>query len=310
MSGSSLRGLRTSKLLATRIAPAGTSSGRWRRKAQTAEVGRAVVRPSLPTPDTKYPISWTSLRDMRNGFATTRKGSDPRNPLLQINGKHSSDNPDSSTGSVETQQTLSQLAARILDQLSTSAWLPAAALVGLVLLIGSVRNAHGDIARAFERISSMSFAAVILLLVATVIMTMLTQAFQFEAIQFLEGYWGPRDLPVRIADWRADRHNRRRVELKKEFDEGLAEAKEFVRSKWTKDPPVDETTVAVAVRLVLGETIEKPSRGAKRARNELARRAARTSAPAPRWTGIGAVSVPVAGSPHAPDTIRQHATRL
>src|SRR6185437_10040384 len=89
------------------------------------------------------------------------------------------------------QESLSQLVARILDQLSVSAWLPAAILVATLLIAGSIRSAGGDFHAALTSIVSMNAASLILLTGAVILATTLTQAFEFEAIRLLEGYWGP-----------------------------------------------------------------------------------------------------------------------
>ena len=109
--------------------------------------------------------------------------------------------------------TLSQLAARILNQLALSAWLPSAALVLLVayvLQLGSVLDGARSIAaaaatkhekpptalthleavtQAFDRPGVTGAGGIVLMLAAVVVLTMLTQAFTFESIRFLEGYW-------------------------------------------------------------------------------------------------------------------------
>jgi hypothetical protein len=117
-------------------------------------------------------------------------------------------------------ESLSELLARILDQLSVSAWLPAGALVLIALLYGSLA-AHGDNpGEAIKAIASMTLPLGILLIGAVVLLTMATQAFEFEAIRLLEGYWGIGPIGRRVADvgcrfhiWRRGRLERRRVDL-------------------------------------------------------------------------------------------------
>lgn len=87
-------------------------------------------------------------------------------------------------------ESTSQLIARILDQLSVSAWLPSAALVFSVLMLVNLRAAKGSAADAFHNLSELSGSSLVLLVGATIVLTMLTQAFEFEAIRALEGYWG------------------------------------------------------------------------------------------------------------------------
>jgi hypothetical protein len=110
-------------------------------------------------------------------------------------------------------ESLSQLLARILDQLSVGAWLPAAALVFLFLLIGELRAEGGDIHSAVAALGSLSIAAVALLLGAVIMATMLTQAFAFEGIRFFEGYWGHWRIGMRLADIRCRRFASKRDRL-------------------------------------------------------------------------------------------------
>src|SRR5919202_6751268 len=85
----------------------------------------------------------------------------------------------------KAQESLSQFQARILDQLSVSAWLPAAALVFSLLLLANV-HATKNVSAAVDKITSINAATLALLVAAVVITTMLTQAFEFEAIRVLE----------------------------------------------------------------------------------------------------------------------------
>lgn len=117
-------------------------------------------------------------------------------------------------------ETLSHLLARILNQLSLSAWLPSAALVflvGFVLELGAAVDQDPDLGSALTatlvRLGDIRVAGLILLVLVVVVSTMLTQAFAFGAIRVLEGYWGPSWLAERLANVRADRHRRKRENL-------------------------------------------------------------------------------------------------
>jgi hypothetical protein len=138
------------------------------------------------------------------------------------------DESSAATGAVNiASNTLSQLLARILDQLSLSAWLPSAALtllVGFVFELGasltpvvSPRPGRSNTRLGFPEALSHTFATMgrasigglILLTIIIVVLTMLTQAFSFEAIRVMEGYWGTNRLVERFAAWKCKRHRRR-----------------------------------------------------------------------------------------------------
>lgn len=94
---------------------------------------------------------------------------------------------DTSVGSPEG---ISAFAARVLDQLSVSAWLPAAVLsTGLFFLL-KARSNDGDLMSALADAGDTRGTTIVLLGVAVVLMTTVTQAFEFGSIRMLEGYWG------------------------------------------------------------------------------------------------------------------------
>jgi hypothetical protein len=105
-----------------------------------------------------------------------------------------------SSPGADSQPTFSQLGAKILDQLSISAWLPAAILVFIVVLVTGVAAAKFDtpgnasnyhvLKQAIKDIGGMDLQSLILLIGSMVLVTTLTQAFEFAAIRFFEGYWG------------------------------------------------------------------------------------------------------------------------
>ena len=116
---------------------------------------------------------------------------------------------------------MSQFVARVLDQLSLSAWLPSAALVGTSVFLVQVRSSGGSPTDALTKIGNFDLTSVVLLVLAVVIGTIITQAFEFEAIRWLEGYWGTflplcwaASLGCRWHTWRRNRHDLRRRRLR------------------------------------------------------------------------------------------------
>lgn len=132
-------------------------------------------------------------------------------------------------------ETLSQLLARILNQLSLSSWLPSAALtlsLAVVLQLGVVLDGSSStggprpsagpaVSAALGRVADISAAGLVLLGVAVVVLTMLTQAFAFEAIRVLEGFWGTHRLGETAARWRCARHRAKRTRLRGELREAM-----------------------------------------------------------------------------------------
>ena len=129
-----------------------------------------------------------------------------------------------------TRETLSQLVARILDQLSLSAWLPAGALVSIAVFLVGVR-AEGSVAAAMSGIIEMGWTSLALLIGAVVLVTMITQAFAFGAIRLLEGYWGPSQVANKLADIGCWNRRRIRRRLEERLDRYQTEAGAMSREK-------------------------------------------------------------------------------
>ena len=116
---------------------------------------------------------------------------------------------------------LSQLVARIFNQLALSAWLPSAFLVlaaTFVIVLGQYVGMPGmhpfeEITAALRALGDTKFTALVLMLVAIVVLTMLTQAFSFEAIRFLEGYWGESAMMLAFAQQRCVHYGQTRQAL-------------------------------------------------------------------------------------------------
>lgn len=121
-------------------------------------------------------------------------------------------------------QTLSQFLARVLNQLALSAWFPAAALVlslayvfqlGSVLAESPALNGFGALGEAAKRISDTSIGGAVVIVAAVVVLTVVTQAFSFEAIRVLEGYWGTHG----VIEWAAGHRRARFADKKRGLDD-------------------------------------------------------------------------------------------
>jgi hypothetical protein len=84
-------------------------------------------------------------------------------------------------------ETLTQLLARIFDQLSISSWLPSVFVVTAAVFYGNLAGNDGSIEETFDSVAHMGAGPIALLVGAVVLTTVLTQAFEFEAIRVLEG---------------------------------------------------------------------------------------------------------------------------
>lgn len=85
---------------------------------------------------------------------------------------------------------ISGLIVRVLEQLSISAWLPAAFFAASVAVLERFNaNRQVSLGRAVSDFAGDPFGFLVLLVPLLVVVTMVTQAFSFLAIRALEGYW-------------------------------------------------------------------------------------------------------------------------
>ncbi len=87
---------------------------------------------------------------------------------------------------------VSHFLAKVLDQLSLTSWLPSVILVVSLSLLIQFHNQHNfALAPTLKRVSeARPVGLLVIVLFAIVVSAVLTQAFAFELIRLLEGYWG------------------------------------------------------------------------------------------------------------------------
>lgn len=129
---------------------------------------------------------------------------------------------------------LSEFAGKLLDQLSVSAWLPAAMLAGnLVVLIKVRTQQNPNLTDAIGELTDDALATLVGAVFAVILTTIVTQAFSFESIRILEGYWGMR-LAKGPTKWRVARHTTRCKKLREKHDQLEKEAFDKARRAMLK----------------------------------------------------------------------------
>jgi hypothetical protein len=142
--------------------------------------------------------------------------------------------------------TVSASLGRILDQLSPTAWLPAALLVGDVALAMAYAHYTGDAGERWasigELLDTRPLGIILGTLFALAAITILTQSMGFAAIRFLEGYWGVSkvaSLAASIGIWRQNRRRARLSKLAEDLEEEAFKASlPLVKRSLKKDPLV------------------------------------------------------------------------
>lgn len=114
----------------------------------------------------------------------------------------------------DTLEGLSAFVARVLDQLSISAWLPSAFLtVAGTFLLQFRAQRSLNLATASADLTKHPATVLILAVPVLVSTTLVTQAFSFEAIRLLEGYWYRLGAPSLIRDLMIRWHVHRKSSL-------------------------------------------------------------------------------------------------
>jgi hypothetical protein len=106
---------------------------------------------------------------------------------------------------------ISAFIARVLDQLTLSAWLPAAFLTASVAILLQFRSARSaNVLNAVRELTANPVQVLVIIIPLLVIAAVVTQAFSFEAIRALEGYWPGRGLIGLARTLMIRRHVRRK----------------------------------------------------------------------------------------------------
>jgi hypothetical protein len=158
-------------------------------------------------------------------------------------------------------ETLSQLLTRILSQLALSAWLPSAALTLLVVFILNLGSTLSDqdgpvspndaVSSAFSYMGDTSIGGLVLVVLLIIVLTIVTQAFSFESIRFLEGYWGVSRPCERLAQARAKHFRKVRRKLVGRYKQVTKEAWKRAKPRIERDPDFTPEMVGVLEAQVL-----------------------------------------------------------
>jgi len=207
-----------------------------------SESTEVAIRDPHGTEPAQDVAQWTVVQDSPNlpacHHCTEQDFSDPLRMASEssVSGTRpgaDSDAPDQSSGSGG----LSQLLSNILDQLSISAWLPAAMLVGnAAVLLQLHSNRNLNIADAIKGLTGKPLGTLIVLAFSLLLTTIITQAFEFEVIRFLEGYFNSthRIIQAGLA-FRIRRHEAKRHKLQGKHQQAVRtafmQAREVMLSK-------------------------------------------------------------------------------
>jgi hypothetical protein len=111
---------------------------------------------------------------------------------------------------------ISAFIAGVLNQLSLSSWLPAAFLTAALTIVLQFRSQRSvSLPVAVAAITSDPWRFVLLAVPTLVIAALVTQAFSFEAIRTLEGYWRRRGAVEWLRTQMIRRHVRRKRALER-----------------------------------------------------------------------------------------------
>lgn len=150
-------------------------------------------------------------------------GAEPRDPVQEVAAP-----PDG----------VSAFVARILDQLTLSAWLPAALLTSCAALLVRFRiQGSVDLPAALAGLTDDPVRLLVLTVPVLILATLVVQAFSFEAIRTLEGYWRRRGPASALRTVMIRRHVRHKRALARRRDEAARRAFAIARETLRRDHP-------------------------------------------------------------------------
>lgn len=125
---------------------------------------------------------------------------------------------------------LSQFIGKVLDQLSLSAWMPAAMLVGCGAVLLQLRSqGNFNIGAAVVALTAKPLGILVVLAFALVLAALVSQAFSFSAIRFFEGYWKGPLVWLGVYRLMVRRKARKRAKLATKMDEQTRRAFRIAR---------------------------------------------------------------------------------
>jgi hypothetical protein len=148
--------------------------------------------------------------------------------ILDAMGSPSLTSDANSDASSAARDGVSAFIARVLDQLALSAWLPAAFLTASVAVLLEFRSEKStSILRAVGLLTANPLQVLVIMIPLLVIATVITQAFSFEAIRILEGYWHGRGVISLTRGLMIRRHVRRKKAI---IERRLKESEQALRA--------------------------------------------------------------------------------
>jgi hypothetical protein len=163
---------------------------------------------------------------------------------------------------------LSAFAARVLDQLSLSAWLPAALMTGAgTVLVQFRRQRSASVSDALTEITKDKVRLLVLVVPILILATLVTQAFSFEAIRTLEGYWRRRGPATALRTYLIRRQVSRKERLKKRRQRAAEKAFAVARPRLLRDRVPTPVVDALECKMLGVELPALTEQHARRAAN-------------------------------------------
>lgn len=212
------------------------ASGHWLEESHQAQpTGRLIVAGA-----------GQALMPLRRGVALSPAGWE----MLTDMGS-SSPEADTVSDAAASPDGVSAFVARVLDQLTLSAWLPAAILTASVAVLLQFRRVKSaNVLHAIAALTADPIRVLVLMIPLLVIATVVTQAFSFEALRTLEGYWRRRGLASKARTLMIKWHVRRKNFITERLHEAYAEALDAGKSKMGEEGISDSLFNALKASLL------------------------------------------------------------
>jgi len=195
--------------------------------------------------------------DLAAHIGASRRSLSPKQDIMTVMPSTDTESAVQDAVAASAGETLSRFITRILDQLSLSSWLPAIVLVCNLAMLFQLHAQHNlDVGTATIDLTDKPVGILIVLTLLIIVASIVTQAFEFEVIRILEGYWGSPKVLRWLAKSRIRRHRKRLALLEQRYKDcsslAFQEAKQSLRQSRT---PKD--LIVILEKMIAGKPLRR-----------------------------------------------------
>jgi len=145
---------------------------------------------------------------------------------------------------------------RLLQELTLNAWIAALLFTASAAFLLQFRYQRSvNVSDALQELSARPIQTFIIMVLALIIVTIMTQVFSVDSIRVLEGYWGGRGLPGFVGRLMIQRHEHRRAVIINRLRKASEEALKAAMPQIILENDVPGSVVGALEAMVLGKAM-------------------------------------------------------